>query len=94
MTKREGSAETIKNNAVTHLLLGGAGLQETRYYSERIGDTTVQTASATTGGQNSFMQGETRRRLMAPEELRTMPENTLLMVSKASPPLLTLFTGR
>lgn len=89
----EEDAETIKNNAVTHLLLQGAGLQETRYYSERIGDTTVVTDSSTSRGsgigtQRTWTQGVTRRRLLTPEELRTMRDDTILMVGKASPPML------
>ncbi|MBO0782190.1 MAG: type IV secretory system conjugative DNA transfer family protein, partial [Ktedonobacteraceae bacterium] len=35
------AAETIRENANTHLLLPGAGLRECQYYSERIGDTSV-----------------------------------------------------
>jgi type IV secretion system protein VirD4 len=89
---KEG-AETIKNNAVTHLLLQGAGLQETRYYSKRIGNTTVVTGSSTSEGfgigtQRTWTQGKTQRRLLTPEELRTMRDNTILMLRKASPPML------
>jgi type IV secretion system protein VirD4 len=88
----EADAETIKSNAVTHLLLPGAGLQETCYYSERIGDTTVPTQTLATnaeaGNHPLRTQGETRRRVLTPEELRTLPENTMLMVSKSSFPVL------
>jgi type IV secretion system protein VirD4 len=89
----EADAETIKSNAVTHLLLPGAGLQETCYYSERIGDTTVPTQTLATNAEPGNhhplrTQGETRRRVLTPEELRTLPENTMLMVSKSSFPVL------
>lgn len=87
------NAETIKANAVTHLLLPGAGLEECRYYSERIGDTTVVTETVNRRGSGwaaevTATEGETRRRLMTPDELRTLPANQMLMIEAMEPALL------
>ncbi len=85
--------KNILTNTVTHLLLPGAGKEETEYYSERLGMTTVETETQNTRdigaeSQKSWTQGETGRRLMMPEELRTMPLDRMLMLSGASAPLL------
>ena len=89
----KNDAETIKANAVTHLLLPGAGLEECRYYSERIGDTTVRTETINRRGfgvneEITSTEGEDRRRLMTPDEIRTMPEGQMLMIEARSAPLL------
>jgi len=89
----KNDAETIKANAVSHLLLPGAGLEETKYYSERLGDTTVPTYSVNRRGSGmaqelSFSEGETRRRLMTPDELRTMPEDQMLLLDARSAAIL------
>lgn len=81
--KEEG--KTIRANAGTHLVLGGVDQEVAQYYSERIGDTTVPTASQHTSGygidkHSSWTQGETSRRLIKPEEIRTMAKNVILMV--------------
>jgi type IV secretory pathway TraG/TraD family ATPase VirD4 len=88
--------ETILSNTVTHLLLPGAGKEETEYYSARIGNTTIQTETRNTKGgysllgeqQESWTQGETGRRLMTPDELRTMPANDMLMLGSSSAPMI------
>jgi type IV secretion system protein VirD4 len=85
--------DNILVNTVTHLLLPGAGLEETEYYSKRIGNTTVRTETHSTSGsgvdsREGWTQGETGRRLMTPDELRTMPEDNVLMVSAAVAPLI------
>ena len=89
---REGE-ETILNNAKTHLVFPGTGLRETEYYSKRMGETTVKTQTHTTTGtgsyaQDSWTQGETGRHLMTPDEIRTMPPRTILMVPAAFKVLL------
>lgn len=89
----KNDADTIKANAVTHLLLPGAGLEETKYYSERMGDTTVATETVNRRGYGlseeiTSTQGEARRRLMTSDELRTMPEDQMLMIEAKSPALL------
>ncbi len=89
-------AETIRENANTHLLFSGAGLRECRYYSERIGDTTVKTWTRTSRGGGglfepedvSYTEGQTRRRLFTPEELRTMKSYSVLMLRSALPPMV------
>lgn len=95
LTERYGKndAETIKANAVSHLLLPGAGLEETQFYSSRLGDTTVPTYTVNRRGTGmaqelTFSEGETRRRLMTPDELRTMPEDQMLLLDARSSPLL------
>lgn len=86
-------ADTIKANAINHLLLPGAGLEETKYYSERIGDTTIATETINRRGYGwseeiTSSEGETRRRLMTADELRTMPEDQMLLLEAKSAPLL------
>jgi len=84
----------LLTNCGTQLLLPGAGLEETRFYSERIGDTTVQTTSSTTRGtgfltqDRTFTTSETRRRLYTPEELRTMGQNQMLVLGSAAAPIM------
>lgn len=85
----------LLTNCGTHLLLAGAGLEETRFYSERIGDTTVQTTSHNVSGggflavqNHSWTTSETRRRLFTPEELRTMKRDQMLVLGSAAPPIL------
>jgi type IV secretory pathway TraG/TraD family ATPase VirD4 len=91
-------AETIRENANTHILMPGAGPRECEHYSKRIGDTTVRTWSRTSRGtswwrsEDSWTEGEARRRLLTPEELRTMPERTMLMLRSSLPPMLPVGT--
>ena len=90
-------AEIIMENAHTHLLFPGAGLRECKYYSERIGDTTVDTWTRTVKSdgaiffptkEESWTQSEARRRLFTPEELRTMPKGTILAVPAELPAMM------
>ncbi len=91
-------AETIRENANTHILMPGAGPRECEHYSKRIGDTTVRTWSRTSrgtswwGSEDSWTEGEARRRLLTPEELRTMPERTMLVLRSSLPPMLPVGT--
>jgi len=67
--------------------------EETRYYSECMGDTTVPTYTINRRGSRlsqeiTTSEGETRRRLMTPDELRTMPANEMLMIEAKSAPLI------
>jgi type IV secretory pathway TraG/TraD family ATPase VirD4 len=84
----------LLTNCGTHLLLPGAGLEETRFYSERVGDTTVKTTSATKSGSGLFLEqrswttSETRRRRLTAEELRTMERNQMLVLGSAAAPIL------
>jgi type IV secretory pathway TraG/TraD family ATPase VirD4 len=100
LTERYGKndAETIKANAVTHLLLPGAGLEECRYYSERLGDETVATTTVNRRGTGfaqeiTSSQSEARRRLMTPDELRTMELDQMLMLQARSAPLVLTTTA-
>lgn len=87
-------AETIRANANTHLLLPGAGLRECQYYSERIGNTTVATwtrsrkPGAWTGVADTWTESEAQRKLLAPEEIRTMPPRSVLLLRSTLPPML------
>ncbi len=91
----KNDATSIKSNAITHLLLPGAGLEECEYYSKRIGDTTVASYSVNRRGggllgpdEVTTTESETRRRLMTPDELRTMPADTMLMIEATAASLL------
>jgi len=87
-------AETIRANANTHLLLPGAGLRECQYYSERIGHTTVPTwtrsrkPGAWTGLADTWTESEAQRRLLTPEEIRTMPPRSVLLLRSTLPPMV------
>lgn len=91
-------AETIRENANTHILMPGSGVRECEHYSKRIGDTTVRTWSRTSrgtswwGSEDSWTESEARRRLLTPEELRTMPERTMLVLRSSLPPILPVGT--
>jgi type IV secretion system protein VirD4 len=95
-TYGENGRETILANCMTQIVFPGCGLQETRFYSEKLGKTTVQTVSQSERGSSqwpsdstrTYTQGETQRDLMAPNELRTMEEGTLLVFISKYHPLL------
>ena len=86
---------TILSNATTKIVFPGANLEETRYFSEQIGETTVKTKSV--GGVDirsygfpNVTEGETGRRLMMPDEIRRMPERQLIMLTgNVSPVVIT-----
>ncbi len=93
----ENGRETILANCMTQIVFPGCGLQETRYYSEKLGKTTVQTFSQSERGDvdwlstsgRTYTQGETHRDLMTADELRTMPDEMLLVfISKYHPMLV------
>jgi type IV secretion system protein VirD4 len=82
-------AVTIRTNAVTQLLLPGAGLEECRYFSERAGDTTVvATSSRSTERESQQTESESGRRLYTPDELRTMPERSIFMIRGRVPAMM------
>lgn len=96
-TYGENGRETILANCTTHIVFPGCGLQETRYYSEKLGKTTVQTISQSERGtidwlsdaERTYTHGETHRELMTADELRTMHDGTLLVfISKYHPMLV------
>ncbi len=88
--------ETILANCNTHIAFPGCGLPETRYYSEKLGKTTVGTTSSSGLEGSSWLvsqrtrtQGETQRDLMTSDEIRTMPDGSLLVfISKYHPVLV------
>jgi type IV secretion system protein VirD4 len=85
--------ESILTNTKTHLLLPGGGLEETEYYSRRIGNTTVRTETHSVSGsgiekRETWTQGETGRRLMTPDELRTMAADEMLMINATTAPMV------
>jgi type IV secretion system protein VirD4 len=84
------AAKTIKNNANTHIVFPGVGLEETKYYSERVGEATIQTESMTErdgASEHSSTQSEAKRPLMTPDEIRTMPKRTVLVIPSSSAPM-------
>lgn len=89
----EEQKKTILSNATTHLVLPGSGQDEVEFYSKRIGSTTAigQTMShnlmAREGERNQGQQ-EIGRKLIMPEELRTMKRGQLLLLSDTIPPLI------
>ncbi|HEU5383605.1 MAG TPA: type IV secretory system conjugative DNA transfer family protein [Ktedonobacteraceae bacterium] len=89
----EEQKKTILSNASTHLVLPGSGQEEVEFYSKRIGNTTAigQTMShnalAREGDTNQGQQ-EIGRKLVMPEELRTMKRGQLLLLSDTIAPLI------
>jgi type IV secretory pathway TraG/TraD family ATPase VirD4 len=89
----EHAAQTIMKNANVHLVLPGVGLDEAKYYSESIGDQTMRTETQTTsevegGTRTSWAQGQTHRRLLTPDEIRTLPQGSALLFPLASAPMI------
>lgn len=90
----KSEAATIQANAKTHLLLPGAGERECEFYSRRIGETTVRTWSRTRRGASWFgtddtwTQGEARRRLFNPDELRTLKPRSMLVLRANLGPMI------
>jgi type IV secretion system protein VirD4 len=89
----EDIANTIRANTETHIVFPGCGQVECQFYSDRIGDTTAMSLSSGyaligEGVSFSFGDSETRRRLMNPDEIRTMPLGTLLVLHGNLPPLV------
>ncbi|EFH79654.1 type IV secretory system conjugative DNA transfer family protein [Ktedonobacter racemifer] len=87
--------ETIISNSRTKLLLPGAGLEECKYFSELTGETTAVAKGQSKNmrgmifaDSESFTKSETARPLMTPDEIRTMPEGSILMVSGRLPAVL------
>ncbi len=54
-TYGENGRETILANCTTHIVFPGCGLQETKYYSEKLGKTTVQTVSQSERGDVDWL---------------------------------------
>jgi type IV secretion system protein VirD4 len=84
--------QTILSNASTHLVLPGSGQEEVEFYSKRIGSMTAigqtmnRNALAREGDLNQGQQ-EIGRKLVMPEELRTMKRGQLLLLSDTVAPL-------
>ena len=89
----EEQKKTILSNASTHLVLPGSGQEEVEFYSKRIGNTTAigqtmsRNALAREGDTNQGQQ-EIGRKLLMPEELRTMKRGQLLLLSDTIAPLI------
>lgn len=84
--------QTILSNASTHLVLPGSGQEEVEFYSKRVGNMTAigQTMnrnSLAREGDLSQGQQEIGRKLVMPEELRTMKRGQLLLLSDTIAPL-------
>ena len=84
---------TVLSNATTHLVFPGCGKEECEYYSARMGDTTVEFENRSVQyrdliGTPGYMQQRVRRRLMTPDEVRTMPAGQIILLRGSSPPVL------
>lgn len=86
--------KNILSQTTTHLLLSGAGIEETEYYSQRIGNSTIQKATESFSGESllnntvSRTKDETGRRLLMSDEIRTMSTDRMLMIPSTSAPIL------
>ena len=87
--------KNILSQTTTHLLLSGAGMEETEYYSQRIGNSTIQKETESISpSENIFTNAisktkdETGRRLLMSDEIRTMLTNRMLMIPSTSAPIL------
>lgn len=87
-------ADTILANTTTHVVFPSIGQKEAQYYSDRMGDSTVTSRSM---GQSfdldgnftfSYTDSESQRRLMNPDEIRTMAMGNLLVLHGNYPPLI------
>ena len=83
----QNGLSTILANSATQIVFPGCGLREATHYSESLGTTTTYSYGA------SWQQGagrrrptrnqtETQRKLMTPDEIRTLPEGRLIVFSK------------
>ncbi|GCE09521.1 VirD4-like conjugal transfer protein, CD1115 family [Dictyobacter aurantiacus] len=86
------SKETILSNTTTHIVLPGTGQDEAEFYSRRIGTTTVIGQSMNKNAQQqseSWSQGqqEIGRRLIMPEEIRTMKKGEMLLLTDTIAPI-------
>ena len=86
----EDIADTILANCTTHVVFPGTGQKECEFYSDRVGESTAYSQSV---GYNiasgfSLNTSETRRRLMHPDEIRTMPQGALLLLHSNTPPVI------
>jgi type IV secretion system protein VirD4 len=88
---------TILANTTTHIVFPGCGADETEYYSKRMGETTVLSYSQSENSRNAgfgippertYTQGETRRRLMTPDELRTMELGKVMVLADNMHPMI------
>src|SRR5579875_396397 len=87
----EAGKNTILANATTHIVFPGCGLPETMYYSQRLGERTVEVISKSRQ-ENSLWATTTyaqaQRRLMTSDEIRRLPTRHLLVVSENLAPLI------
>ncbi len=88
----EEQKQTILSNASTHIVLPGAGQDEAEFYSRRIGNMTAigQTMSRNTLAREGDLnqgQQEIGRKLIMPEEIRTMKRGQILLLSDTIAPL-------
>lgn len=86
----EEGKSTILANATTHVVFPGCGLPETSYYAERSGEMTIATMTkSSSGGMGlTVSHGQARRQLMTSDEIRRMPERSLLVITDNVAPLI------
>lgn len=92
-TYGERLRRAILVNTGCQITLPGAGIEECRYFSERLGETTVANASVSEGGnlaseQRNWGEAETRRLLLQPAEIRTLPRGQALVIIATEPGMI------
>jgi type IV secretion system protein VirD4 len=88
-TYGEEEAKSIRANCNTQIIFPAMGKGETEYYSELLGKTTVFTWSynESMGLLEGAKHQDHERPLMAPDELRTMPLGSLIVIHGNIPPI-------
>jgi type IV secretion system protein VirD4 len=83
----EHGKETILANSGTQIFLSGVGQVEAEYASRVIGETTVL-ARSESSERERVTYAETARKLMNPNEIRSMPLWDLLVLMGNTPPMI------
>jgi type IV secretory pathway TraG/TraD family ATPase VirD4 len=90
------NAKTIFQTCATKIILSGADLETAKYVSETLGEATISTPNKSTskashhGGTTTTVtksQHVHARRLMTPDEVRTISEDSAIVIMSNRPPL-------
>ncbi len=88
--------DTLLSNFTTQIVLPGLGQREAEYYSKKLGFATVaatsySSSSSNTNRTSTTTVSDTQRALMQPDEIRTMPVGSFIMVSDNVAPVRGVF---
>jgi type IV secretory pathway TraG/TraD family ATPase VirD4 len=88
----EDGRSTILANSATQLVFPGCGLKEATYYSDTLGYTTTYSASSSWQDGKLFAtqtrsRAEAQRKLVLPDELRTLSDGQIIVCSKNRRPI-------